>query len=106
MNSRMLSGTKPCVNFRLGCWRGELVVCWGDRTSGFVGNFAGTRRTEGGGRKSGVGSRRTVGGGRGTEVGGRRMEVGSRRLEGRGREVGRGVEHRTLNIEVRDLHRC
>jgi hypothetical protein len=29
VNSRMLSGTKPCVNFRLGCWRGELVVCGG-----------------------------------------------------------------------------
>jgi hypothetical protein len=34
VNSRMLSGTKPCVNFRLGCWRGELVVCGGFEQEG------------------------------------------------------------------------
>ncbi len=82
MNSRMLSGTKPCVNFRLGCWRGELVVCWGDWTSGSVGNFAGTRRAEDGGRKSGDGSRRSGDGSRRSEDGGRESEIGGQRAGG------------------------
>ncbi len=34
----MLSGTKPCVNFRLGCWRGELVVCGGFEQEGSEGS--------------------------------------------------------------------
>jgi hypothetical protein len=38
VNSRMLSGTKPCVNFRLGCWRGELVVCGGFEQEGSEGS--------------------------------------------------------------------